>query len=220
MENLLLKKAMEGINEVDLSLELNKKIESQASGLTEYEKDFLIERYTKTQGGNFVFHKHEISNPDLKQKVDFFLKRNIGHYDSRIGHVIPCVLMEKITNQKIQMEEKKEDISFSSFGEVIEAVKEGLCAKRSEWPGSKFIFMRPAHELTPKFIVDKMTSLPQSVKNHIARKYGDETHYSSGEEIQVRFTGYLCLYNPDGHISNGWAPSQEDMLEEDWIILE
>jgi hypothetical protein len=104
-------------------------------------------------------------------------------------------------------------IENQTFGQAIEAVKQGKRITRSGWNGKHmFVFERPADELTPTFIVDKVKSLPQSVKNFIAKKYGNETHYSSGEEIKVKFGSYLCMYADDGSIVNGWLSSQTDML--------
>lgn len=107
-----------------------------------------------------------------------------------------------------------------TFGQAIEAAKEGKLIARKGWNGKNmFVFMRPSDELTPSFIVDKVKSLPQSLKDRINREYGDETHYVSGEEIKIKFTAYLCMKAADGTIVNGWLASQTDMLSEDWEIL-
>jgi hypothetical protein len=111
-------------------------------------------------------------------------------------------------------------VSGMTFGHALEIVKAGGLIKRAGWNGKgMFVFMRPADELTPAFIVDKVKYLPQTVKTHIAKKYGNETHYSSGDEIKVKFTPYLCMYAADGSIVNGWLASQTDMLAEDWEEL-
>ena len=108
-----------------------------------------------------------------------------------------------------------------TFGHAKEAIAAGKRAARAGWNGKNmFIFQRPADELTPAFIVDKVKSLPQSVKNFIAKKYGQETHYAGGEEITIKFGSYLCLYAADGSIVNGWLPSQTDMSATDWCILD
>lgn len=108
-----------------------------------------------------------------------------------------------------------------NFGRAIEAAKQGRRIARIGWNGKgMFVFQRPEDELTPAFIVEKVKSLPQSVKNFIAKKYGNETHYASGGEITVKFGSYLCMYAADGSIVNGWLASQTDMLAEDWVILD
>jgi hypothetical protein len=107
-----------------------------------------------------------------------------------------------------------------TFGAALEAVAAGKMAARAGWNSKgMFIFMRPADELTPAFIVDKVKSLPQAVKYFIAKKYGSETHYASGDEITVKFGSYLCMYAADGSIVNGWLASQTDMLAQDWTII-
>ena len=112
-------------------------------------------------------------------------------------------------------------LGYGSFGQALAAIKDGHCVARSGWNGKNmFIFQRPADELTPAFIVDKVKSLPQSVKNFIAKKYGSETHYASGAEITVKFTSYLCMYAADDSIVNGWLASQTDMLATDWTIID
>ena len=108
-----------------------------------------------------------------------------------------------------------------NFGQAIEALKQGKRVARKGWNGKgMFIFERPADELTPSFIVNKVKSLPKSVKDFIAEKYGNETHYVGGGEITVKFGSYLCMYAADGSIVNGWLASQTDMLSDDWCILD
>jgi hypothetical protein len=53
-----------------------------------------------------------------------------------------------------------------NFGEAIEALKEGKRVARQGWNGKgMFIFERPADELEVGFIIDKVKSLPKSVKD-------------------------------------------------------
>lgn len=108
------------------------------------------------------------------------------------------------------------------FGKAIEALKEGKRTSRSGWNGKgMFIFMRPADELNVEFVVDKVKSLPQSVKTYYLQDIINE----KGERIpvdendKVKFTAYLCMKAADGTIVNGWLASQTDMLAEDWEIL-
>lgn len=107
-----------------------------------------------------------------------------------------------------------------NFGEALEAVKEGKLIAREGWNGKgMFVFQRLADEITPK-VIENIKSLPYAVKQFVANKYGNETHYASGGEIKVKFTSYLCMYAADGSIVNGWLASQTDMLAEDWNVLE
>lgn len=110
-----------------------------------------------------------------------------------------------------------------NFGQAIEALKQGKRVAREGWNGKgMFIFMRPADELHIEMVVDKVKSLPQSVKDY----YAQDITNSDGERIatypddNVKFTAYICMKAADGTIVNGWLASQTDMLSEDWLILE
>jgi hypothetical protein len=110
-----------------------------------------------------------------------------------------------------------------NFGQAIEALKGGKRVARYGWNGKgMFIFMRPADELHIEMVVDKVKSLPQSVKEY----YEQDITNSDGERIAtypddtVKFTAYLCMKAADGTIVNGWLASQTDILAEDWIILD
>ena len=111
-----------------------------------------------------------------------------------------------------------------TFGMAIEALKQGKRVARQEWNGKGiFIFERPADELEVGFIIDKVKSLPQSVKdffqNIVNSGVNDETKNHMFTE-KVKFGAYLCMYAADGSIANGWQASQTDILSEDWEILD
>lgn len=96
-----------------------------------------------------------------------------------------------------------------NFGQAIEALKEGKLVQRIGWNGKgMFIFQRPSDELPIDFIIDKVKSLPQSLKDY----------YKGCDNLgeTVNFTAYLCMKAADGTIVNGWLASQTDMLSEDW----
>ena len=98
-----------------------------------------------------------------------------------------------------------------NFGQAIEAVKAGSLVSRSGWNGKgMFIFQRPADSLSVDFIVEKVKSLPQSVKDYFKK---------SEPKTDVVFTAYLCMKAADGSIVNGWLASQTDMLAEDWGLI-
>lgn len=102
-----------------------------------------------------------------------------------------------------------------NFGQAIEAVKNGKLAAREGWNGKgMFIFMRPQCELDADTVVNKVQSLPESVKKWVAENYGDSP------SDKIKFSEYLCMKAADGTIVNGWLASQTDMLSEDWTILE
>lgn len=95
-----------------------------------------------------------------------------------------------------------------SYGAALEALKKGERVSRKGWNGKgMFIFQRPGDTL-PAEIIEKVKSLPDSVKGFLAQK-----------KQSVDFLPYLCMYIATGQVVNGWLPSQTDMLSEDWCIL-
>ena len=110
-----------------------------------------------------------------------------------------------------------------SFGAALEVAKAGGLIARQGWNGKgMFVFMRPADELNVEFVVDKVKSLPQSVKDYYLQDIINE----KGERVPVeetdtvKFTAYLCMKAADGTIVNGWLASQTDMLSNDWCALD
>ena len=106
-----------------------------------------------------------------------------------------------------------------TYGEALEAVKNGKLIARSGWNGKgMFVFMRPADELTVEFLVEKVKSLPQSLK---AWYFKRSQHREVSMSIDsVKFSAYLCMKAADNSIVNGWLASQTDMLSSDWEIIE
>ena len=106
-----------------------------------------------------------------------------------------------------------------TYGQALEALKEGKRVARKGWNGKgMFIFQRPADELEVGFIIDKVKSLPQSVKDFFKEKDSKEAPSEQGLS-KVKFGAYLCMYAADGSIVNGWLASQTDMLSNDWVIF-
>lgn len=114
-----------------------------------------------------------------------------------------------------------------TFGQAIEELKAGKLVTRAGWNGRRmFLFMRPADELDIDFIIEKVKSLPQSVKDYygeIKRTTGGvilTTFPAQQQKLTVQFTAYLCMKAADGTIVNGWLASQTDMLSDDWELFE
>jgi hypothetical protein len=110
------------------------------------------------------------------------------------------------------------------FGEALEAIKNGKRATREGWNGKgMFIFMRPADELHIDMVIDKVKSLPQSVKDFYLQDVTPDDGvriYPADDEEKVIFTAYLCMKDAQGRVVNGWLASQTDILSEDWEILD
>lgn len=110
------------------------------------------------------------------------------------------------------------------FGGAIKAMKTGKLVARAGWNGKgMFIFIRPADELTAEFIIDKVKSLPQSLKDHYIKQFSfNDKENAKGkgpDSVNVSFGAYICMKAADGAIVNGWLASQTDILAEDWIVL-
>ncbi len=102
-----------------------------------------------------------------------------------------------------------------NFGQALEALKQGEALVRSSWRNGyhkQFVFMRPSDELNKDFIVNTVKSLPKCVKDWFAK--------SADDDVDVKFSGYLCLKDENENIINGWLPSQADLIATDWRVLD
>lgn len=112
-------------------------------------------------------------------------------------------------------------IENQNFGEALKALQEGKRVSRIEWNGKNmFIFQRPEDELEVEFIINKVKSLPQSVKDFFEKRDKEVNPPEEQGIAKVKFCSYLCMYTADGSIVNGWLASQTDMLAKDWCILD
>lgn len=92
-----------------------------------------------------------------------------------------------------------------TFGQAIEALKEGKIANRAGWEKGMFVF-RQVPSSVPVEIIPKMTSLPQAVKDVLVK---------SGAPIT--YQNQFCIVYPDNSL-HGWQPSGSDALATDWEI--
>jgi hypothetical protein len=107
-----------------------------------------------------------------------------------------------------------------SFGEALEAAKQGRLIAREGWNGKgMFVFQRPADNLDIDTIVHKVKSIPQEVKNYFSYTTNPEFPNRLDGSTKINFTAYLCMKAAEGTIVNGWLASQTDMLSDDWCIL-
>ena len=94
------------------------------------------------------------------------------------------------------------------------ATNEGKLIKR---PKSKLIvFKRPSDTLDLDFIVHKVKSLPQALKDFIAQLNEQGLDGSA----QVTFNAYLSYFDKDSLTIGAWVPTHEDALAEDWQVLD
>jgi hypothetical protein len=99
-----------------------------------------------------------------------------------------------------------------SFGQAIEALKQGELVSRSGWNGKGlFVFMQvPA--IIGSEIVPKMQSLPDKVKEEFARRLRVDNRNG------IFYDNQLALVDQQNRIT-GWSPSTSDALADDWIII-
>jgi len=101
------------------------------------------------------------------------------------------------------------------FGKALEAIKSGKRVKRLDWDISKkFIFMQ-IPSIINKEIVPKMQSLPHSVKNYFIETFNDPT----AQMESIYYTNQLAIVRC-GNIIEGYAPTAQDVLEDDWVVLD
>lgn len=90
-----------------------------------------------------------------------------------------------------------------TFGEAIEALKQGKKVARKGWNGKEmYLWLKPAATIKAEWCKDP-------ILKDIAEANGGE----------VEALGTICMKTADGKILTGWLASQTDMLLEDWVIV-
>lgn len=90
-----------------------------------------------------------------------------------------------------------------TFGEAIEALKQGKKVARKGWNGKgMYLWLKPAATIKAEWCKDP-------ILKDIAEANGGE----------VEALGTICMKTADGKILTGWLASQTDMLFEDWVIV-
>ncbi len=88
-----------------------------------------------------------------------------------------------------------------NLGKAIEALKEGKKVRREAWPQDMFLWLKPAARIKAEWCKDPL--LKQLAENN-------------GGEIDAQ--GTICAYI-NNTIVSGFTPQQEDMLAEDWVVI-
>lgn len=96
------------------------------------------------------------------------------------------------------------------FGEIIEAVKNGRCAKRAGWNGKNMMvfLQKGSHDFVegekrPEFISGIDSKL-----------------FMNGDVRTVTRFPSMRLQTSSGDTVVGWLASQTDMLAEDWELID
>jgi hypothetical protein len=95
-----------------------------------------------------------------------------------------------------------------NFGDAIHFLKEGKKLARAGWNGKNMfvVFMAPMY-------------LPPFSTQDTDRKVNDRTAKWIGENTPLDSQGYFAMFNAQGQWQPGWAPSQSDMLANDWSLV-
>lgn len=89
-----------------------------------------------------------------------------------------------------------------TFGEALDALKQGRKVARLGWNGKgMFLVLQPGSEVSGL-----------DMRNYLAREY-----YGSS---LVRIAPHIDLKAADDTYVVGWTASQQDMLSEDWTIVD
>jgi hypothetical protein len=95
-----------------------------------------------------------------------------------------------------------------NFGKAVEALKEGKRVSREGWNGKGLFIFQQVPSTINEDIVQKMQSIPQSVKDEFGKRGGS-----------ISYKNQLAMVYPDNTIY-GWVASPSDVLEEDWCDLD
>lgn len=170
--------------------------------LLEFTKSQLIEAF-------FKWNKDVAEKPEKFNEITLTKQCASEQADALLKH-----LTKPIEKPKFRL----------GFGEALEAIKKGKRATREGWNGEgMFVFMRPADELHIDMVIDKVKSLPKTVKDYYLQDVSSDDGvriYPADDADKVEFTPYLCMKDAQGRVVNGWLASQTDILSEDWTILD
>lgn len=90
-----------------------------------------------------------------------------------------------------------------TFGDAIEALKQGKLVCRKGWNGKgMFLWLKHATTIKSEWCKDQ-------ILKHIVDSNGGETEA----------LGTICMKTADNKVLTGWLASQTDMLSNDWCIV-
>lgn len=94
-----------------------------------------------------------------------------------------------------------------SFGEVIEAMREGKCVSREGWNGKGMFVCKQVPAEIYCNIIPKMSSLPQEAKDLLYNR-----------DKSIFYVNQMIIVKPDNTIDS-WVASSSDTFATDWCIL-
>lgn len=90
---------------------------------------------------------------------------------------------------------------YLTFGEALEALKEGKRVAREGWNGANM-----------------WVALMQCLYLE-ADKVNERTKYFIGDNTPLDCQAYLVIWTVQGKWQPGWLPSQADLLSDDWFVV-
>lgn len=122
----------------------------------------------------------------------------------REGYVVQYQDGYESWSPKEVFESAYREIDKLTFGQAIEALKEGKKVARSGWNGKgMFVYLQKGFELK------------EPARNEILAQYQLEN-----SNQPVTLCSHIDMKAADGSIVIGWLASQTDLLAEDWCILD
>jgi len=137
-----------------------------------------------------------------------------GEYDKAHGRSTPrfdnpaeagyCVSYPygyEVWFQKTQFEVSSRPVDNMTFGQAIEAMKQGKKVARKGWNGM-YLWLLPATEVKKEWCHD-----PRLIE-------------AMGKRETLPCLGSVRMFTATKEVLTGWLASQTDMLSEDWCIVE
>lgn len=95
---------------------------------------------------------------------------------------------------------------YKTFGEALEALKQGKRIAREGWNGKgMFLFLLPANDGIPTKVIHD-----PALREVVESEVGGDTFDALGS---------IRMFTADKKVLTGWLASQTDMLSEDWVVL-
>lgn len=125
------------------------------------------------------------------------------------GYIVVSEDSYESWSPKSVFEKAYHEVKGMNFGEVIEALKNGLAVRRKGWNGKGMFIVKQVPSHITGDIIPNMQSLPQSAKNILM----------SRENPHIDYTNQMLIINPDGR-ADSWIPSSSDVFSEDWEVID
>ena len=108
---------------------------------------------------------------------------------------------------KAQFEAEFRPVDGMTFGQAIEAMKQGKKVARRGWNGKGMWICVPLCDGPKEIPAEGIWGKPNA-------------EYAEQNGGKVKVVPYVTMKAADGTIVMGWLASQTDMLSEDWVIVE